>query len=163
MFTIVVACCRSGAIGREGGLLHRIAEDLEFFKNTTLGHRIIVGRKTYESIPNRLPGREVIIVTSNKDYFCPKRQDLIIAQSLEEAFSFCREDEETFVIGGASIYQQALPFVEKIYLTRVEDDCVGDSYFKVDLEDWETLESEDFVTPKGLRYKRLILKRIRFS
>ena len=159
MLSIIVACCRSGAIGREGRLLHRISEDLEFFKNTTFGHRVIVGRKTYESIPNRLPGREVIVVTSNADYVCPVRSDIIITENLEEALSFCREGEETFVVGGASIYQQALPFVEKIYLTRVEDDCVGDAYFEIDFASWEIIERKEFVTKKGLRYERLILLR----
>ena len=157
MFSIIVACCKSWAIGKEGKIIHRIKEDLEFFKNKTLGHTVIVGRKTYESIPNRLPGRKIIVISSNKNYQCEVRKDIVVVADFAKAIEFTRGEEEVFIIGGTSVYEQGMKVADKIYLTLVDDYCDGDSYFKnFSEEDWGLQSSECFITSKNLSYQRLI-------
>lgn len=160
MFSILVCCCLSGAIGKNGNIIHSIKEDLQFFKNTTLNHTVIVGRNTYESIPNRLPGRNVIVISSNQNYKCKIREDIIVASSFEQAVEITQNEGEVFIIGGSFVYEQALKanIVDKIYLTLVLDDCEGDSYFKnFVLDNWTVVNKEEFVTSKNLPYQRLIL------
>ena len=117
MFSIIVAACRSGAIGRDGGVIHKVKEDFQFFKKTTMGHTIIVGRKTYESIPNRLTGRRVIVISSNKDYHCAFRDDIIVVENFDQAVEYSQNDDEVFIIGGAQIYKPAIKIAYRIYLT----------------------------------------------
>lgn len=148
---IIVACTRDFAIGRGGDLLFHISDDLKRFKSLTMGHPIIMGRKTFESFPKgALPGRRNIVVTRNSDYAAP---GIETAKSLEEALAMSGDaSSECFVIGGGEIYAQALPLASRIELTlidaTVED---ADTYFpKLTSEEWGMPASADFdrIDPK---------------
>ena len=103
-----------------------LPEDLKRFKRLTMGHHIIMGRKTWESIGRLLPGRTTVIVTRNQDYLVP---GAIIAHSLEEAIERCANDDEIFVIGGAEIYRAALPLADRLLITQIDREIAGDTLF----------------------------------
>ena len=119
------------ALGKDGRLLWQIPEDMKRFKELTSGHPVIMGRKTWESIPAKfrpLPNRKNIVVTRNADF---KAEGAVIANSVEGAIAEAETSnpEEIFIIGGAEIYRQALPFADRLYLTLVESDAEGDAFF----------------------------------
>ena len=119
-------------IGNGNKLLWHIPSDMKRFRDTTMGHPIIMGRKTYESLPDKyrpLPGRKNIIVTRQENY--PAPQEVLITHSLEDALTKAKslDSEEIFIGGGQQIYEQALPFIEKLYLTIVDTDKTGDTFF----------------------------------
>lgn len=151
---------KSNAIGkRTGELLFRISDDLKRFKALTVGHPIIMGRKTYESIGKALPGRANIIVTRNQDF---KAEECIVASSLDEAIEKAgKVDKEIFVIGGGEIYRQAFSKADRLYLTIVESDVKGDIFFP----DWrndfkkETFREERTDEKTGLKYSWVDLER----
>lgn len=127
IFVAIVGVRR--AIGKNNDLLYRISEDLKRFKSITLGHPIIMGRKTFDSIGKALPGRTNIVITRDTNY---EKEGVIAANSLEEALSKAKEidQEEIFIIGGGEIYKQALPFTTKLYLTKIDaDDKDADIFF----------------------------------
>jgi dihydrofolate reductase len=113
-------------IGLAGGLPWHIPGDLKHFKAVTMGHPIIMGRKTHESIGRPLPGRRNIVVTRRADY---RAGGCEVVHSFDEALRATRAEEEVFVIGGAELYVEALPRAERVYLTRVEGSFEGDTYF----------------------------------
>lgn len=144
--SIIVAMAENRAIGYRNKLpWSRLPEDLKRFKEITLGHTIIMGRKTFESIGRALPGRKNIIVTSDKNY-ASKALDCIIVSSINDAIQKTEalDGDEIFVIGGAEIYKQFLPMAEKIYLTLVHKEWPGDAFFPdLDLVKWEEIERAD--------------------
>lgn len=160
--TIIVAATRNFAIGRKGDLLFHISDDLKRFKALTMGHPIIMGRKTFESFPKgALPGRRNIVITRNPSYSAP---GIEIAQSLEEALAMCGTSSECFVIGGGEIYSQALPYASKIELTLIDmvvDDA--DTFFPVlDTGEWPMSAEQpfDLTDPKsGVHYAFMTLRR----
>ena len=135
---LIVAVARNGVIGRAGTLPWHLSEDLKHFKKTTTGHAIIMGRKTYESIGRPLPERRNIVVTASGMRF----EGCETAASLEEAIALAREtDECPFIIGGASLYHEALPIATEIHLTTIDEDYEGDTFFPTELPDFEETES----------------------
>ncbi len=160
VITIIVACTRDFGIGRGGDMLFHISEDLKRFKALTMGAPIIMGRKTFESLPKgALPGRRNIVITRRADYSAPGIETV---GSLDEAMELCRGTEECFIIGGGEIYAQALPIASKIELTYI-DTTVGDAdtYFP-DLTSgrWNMNQTPEFdhVDPKtGVRYAFMTL------
>jgi len=125
----IAAIGKNRELGKGGNLIWRFSEDLKRFKSITCCHPVIMGRKTFESIGKALPNRSNIVVTRQKDFSAPMCQ---IAQSLEDAInkaSNCVGSEEIFIIGGAEIYKQAMPFVEKLYLTIIDQEAEADAYF----------------------------------
>jgi dihydrofolate reductase len=142
---LIVAVARNGVIGREGGLPWHIPEDLKHFKNTTLGHAIIMGRRTHDSIGRPLPKRRNIVVTRRPGLELPGCER---AESLDEAIALARTtDPCPFIIGGASLYAEALPMVTELHVTRVDDDVEGDVHFPDDLSAFEEVESRRGETP----------------
>ena len=138
--SLIVAVSENGAIGKDNQLLWRLPDDLKRFKQLTLGNPMIMGRKTFESIGKPLPGRTSIVVTRNQDY---APEGVVIAHSLESAFEKAKElhADNAFVIGGGELYEQAIPFTDYIYLTRVHTTVEGDTYFELpDLEKWVLTE-----------------------
>lgn len=119
---------RTRALGKDGALLWRIPEDLKRFKRLTQGHAIIMGRKTFESIGHALPDRTNIIVTRNPNYAAP---GCIVSPTPEAALEVAlrHEHEEVFIIGGGEIFKELLPATSRLYLTLVEDDAPGDTFF----------------------------------
>lgn len=157
---IIVAAGRDNAIGRRGDLAFHIREDLRRFKSLTMGHPVIMGRKTFESLPKgALPGRRNIVITSQPDYTAPGAE---VAHSVDEALGMCRDAEVTFIIGGASIYAQALPLADTIHLTRIDADSPdADTFFpEMDVRAWtETPEAPLATDPSGLPYLFVTLRR----
>lgn len=115
-------------IGKDGKLLWHIPEDLKHFKKVTMGHPIIMGRKTYESIGKPLPGRVNIVITRNEDF---RPEGVVVTHSLEEAIEKAQslDKEEVFVIGGGQIYEQAIGVADKLYLTLIDDQKEADVFF----------------------------------
>lgn len=139
--TIVVAISQNNAIGRDNQLLWHLPADLKHFKSITTGHTVIMGRKTYDSIGKPLPNRRNIVITRQQGL---QLAGIEVVNSLEEALSLCKTDEEVFIIGGAEIYKQALPLVHKIELTRVHQEFEADAFFsELAKETWKEVWKED--------------------
>ena len=138
--TMIVAASENGVIGVSGDLPWRLSSDLKRFKRLTMGHHIIMGRKTFDSIGKLLPGRTTVIVTRQRGF---EFEGAKIAHSIEEAIEACGEDETPFVTGGAEIYRLAMPFIKEIQLTRVHVEIEGDTHLpEIDWNQWELVESD---------------------
>ena len=135
MVSIIVAIARNGIIGDKNALLWHIKEDMRFFRTTTSGHAVVMGRKTFESLGSKpLPKRTNIVITRADREF----EGALTAHSLVEAIRMAGEDEEIFVMGGAQIYREALSVVDRMYITVVERDYEGDTSFpEIDFSQWE--------------------------
>ena len=137
--TIIAAVSTNNVIGFNNKLIWNIPNDLKRFKELTLGHSVIMGRKTFESLPNPLPKRRNIIITKNKDY---SRDGIEVTSNIEDAIDLCKGDSQPFIIGGGEIYSQTIEIVDKIELTRVYKDYQGDTFFPdIPLDKFE-LDSE---------------------
>ena len=159
--SIIVAVTRNNAIGTNGDLLYHISADLKHFKEITMGHPIIMGRKTFESFPNGpLPGRRNIVITRNADY---AHQGIEVVHSLKEAIEAVADTDETMVIGGGEIYREAMPIASRLYLTEIDatrDDA--DTFFpNINRDEWEIeSQSETFEDPRsGVSYRFTCLSR----
>jgi dihydrofolate reductase len=145
MISIIVAVSDDWGIGKDNELLWHISEDLKRFKRLTTGKTVIMGKKTWESLPRRpLPGRKNIVLTDN-----PKEiiENAVTAYSIEGALGKCEKDEEIFIIGGGSIYRQFMPIADQLYITHVHKKAQADIYFpEIDLKIWEITEKEEFKT-----------------
>jgi dihydrofolate reductase len=127
VIALIAAVARNRAIGKDNALLWRLSEDLQFFKRTTMGCPVIMGRKTYDSIGRPLPGRRNIVITRNAEWSAPGVE---AAPSLQAALSMLGEDTaKAFVIGGAQIYAEALPLVDEVVLTEIDHDFDADAFF----------------------------------
>jgi len=125
---------RNRVIGANGAIPWHLPEELKRFKSVTMGHHIVMGRKTWESIGRPLPGRTSVIVTRQRDYRAP---GAIVVHSLDAAIAACGGDTEIFVIGGAGLYAQALPRADRLYLTTVEAEVAGDAVMpEFEMKDW---------------------------
>jgi len=159
--SLVVAMARNRVIGRDNALPWRLPADLAHFKKVTMGHPIVMGRRTYESIGKALPGRQNIVVTHNRAYTAP---GCTVVPSLEAAWQAAGDTEEVCVIGGTSLFREALPIADVIHLTHVEAEVAGDTYFPdFDRSEWtETEVSRHGVDERHaypLRILRLVRKR----
>lgn len=126
ILTLIAAMGNNRVIGNQGKIPWHLPEDMAHFKENTLGHAIIMGRKTFDSIGKALPGRKNIVISRNSSW---KKEGVIMAHSLEEALSLCHSDNEVFIIGGAEIYTQAYPQAHRLLLTFIEHDFDGDTFF----------------------------------
>jgi dihydrofolate reductase len=141
--TLVVAASQNNAIGKDNQLLWHLPKDMRFFKNTTWGMPILMGRKTFESLGSKLlPGRLNIILTQQKNLVL---EGAVVVNSIQEAIKVAAEQDykELMVIGGGQVYQEALPLAQKIWLTRVHTHIEGDVFFpELSLNTWSLLSSE---------------------
>ena len=155
--SLIAAVARNGAIGKDNQLLCRISEDLKFFKRTTLGCPVLMGRKTWDSIGRPLPGRRNIVITRNPLWHAEGAER---APSLADAIERVSDAPKVFVIGGAEIYAQALPMADELVLTEVDADLDGDTHFPAwdrarftpSASDWQTSEH-------GVRYRWVTYRR----
>lgn len=162
MLSIIVCIARNGAIGNKGKLLYHLRADLQQFKTLTTGHTIIMGHRTHQSLPKgSLPNRRNIVL-SRWNLFIPRAE---VCSSLSEALEQCAGEEEVFVIGGASVYKEALPLADRLYLTEVDDTPEeADTFFpEIDKKQWREVERRhheadeqnerpfDFVTLERIR------------
>lgn len=123
---IIVAMAKNRTIGINNTLPWRISEDLKHFKNLTMGHHMIMGRKTFESIGKALPGRTTVVVSRDRSL---KIDGCVVAHSLPEAIAACATDSQIFVVGGADIYAQAIDLADTLHITEVQQTVIGDAYF----------------------------------
>ncbi|EKD50605.1 MAG: dihydrofolate reductase [uncultured bacterium] len=160
MLSIIVAIAKNNCIGINNQMPWHIPEDFAHFKKITMGHTVVMGEKTFESIGKPLPGRKNIIITLLKNYH-PEGVDVI--HGLDELFALAQGDDEVFVIGGATIYKLTLPYADRLYLTRVNITLDGDAFFpQIDFEnDFEIVEEGDvlFSAKQGLEYQFVVAER----
>jgi dihydrofolate reductase len=150
IISIIAAVAENSVIGKDNKLLWHIPDDLKRFKKITLGHPIIMGRKTFESIRRPLPGRLNIIISRNSEF---KIEECVVVSSLEDALKIAAEHDaqEVFIIGGASIYKEAISYAHKLYLTKVHRSFEGDAFFPSYDDFKKVIASEDHQY-EGLSY-----------
>lgn len=147
MLTIIAAVGKNNELGYNNKMLWHLPNDLKRFKQITTGHTLIMGRKTFESLPGLLPDREHFIITRNSSYHVENNKNsnssVIIFNSIEEMMKSLEKDKEYFVIGGGEIYRQLLLYTEEIYLTVIDEEFVADAFFpEIDYNQWEIIEKE---------------------
>lgn len=157
---LIAAMARNRVIGQNNALIWHLPEDLKHFKNTTSGHHIIMGRKTYDSIGRPLPNRVNIVVSRNADLHIP---GVMVVNSLEAAIQKAAADAQPFVVGGAQLYEAALPYATDLYLTQIDHDFEGDAFFPEFPEsEWQLVARTDHHKegPDGFNYSFLHFQRI---
>ncbi|CAN1563687.1 FolA Dihydrofolate reductase [Burkholderiaceae bacterium] len=148
--SLIVAYAQNRVIGRDNTLPWKLPSDLAHFKRTTLGHPIIMGRKTWESLGRPLPGRRNIVISRDANY---PAQGAECVTSLAQAIAAVQDLEEAFVIGGAQIYQEALPFAQQVIATEVQESVEGDAFFApLDKAQWIEASRQSHPTENGLRF-----------
>jgi dihydrofolate reductase len=139
--SIIAAMGKNRAIGRDGGLPWRLPADMRFFKKTTMGHHLVMGRRTWDELGAPLPGRTTIVISRDPS-FAPK--GAVVARSLDEALQLAAGEEEVFVAGGAVIYALALPVADRMVLTLIDAEFEADTFFPAfDEKEWEIVARED--------------------
>ena len=141
---------KNRVIGIANTLPWRLPEDLKHFKSLTLGHHILMGRKTWESLPGKLPGRTSVVITRSENLQAP---GCIVANSIGDAIAACSGDDEIFFIGGEALYRQALDLADRIYLTEIKADFAGDAWFpEFDANLWRETGRKPCKSDGGLEY-----------
>jgi len=150
--SIIVAADENNAIGIDGNLLTHLPNDLKYFKTVTQGHPVIMGRKTFESLPKgALPNRRNIAITQNKELQFERCE---MVSSINEAIELCKDESEIFIIGGGTIYKEAIELADKLYLTRIHHQFENaDTYFpEVDPAIWKEISNEDHPIDEKHKY-----------
>jgi len=141
MIVLIAAVGNNNELGKDNGLLWHLPDDFKRFKELTSGHYIIMGRKTFESLPKMLPNRTHIIITHNPKYVAP--EGCLVVTSIENAIELCPKNQEIYAIGGGKIYTQLVEYASKIELTRVHHDFVADTFFpEINSDSWKLTQSE---------------------
>ena len=150
MLTIIAAVAKNNALGKNNDLIWHLPADLKRFKEITLGHHIIMGRKTFESLGKPLPNRTTIIITRNPDYIAP---GCIVVNELTEAIKAAAEDENPYILGGAEIYKQAMSYADILDLTLVHESFDADVFFpNIDMSKWTEMSRRDFKADEKNKY-----------
>ncbi len=163
MLSIIVAKAKNNIIGKDNQLLWHIPEDLKRFKDLTTGHVIIMGRKTFESLGKVLPDRKHIVFSQNPD-FKVANENVEVVHSMLQIQEYIENEEENFVIGGAMIYNLLMPYVQKMYVTEIDKDFEGDTFFpRINEETWEEVSREKGTqeAESGLTYSFVVYKRVK--
>lgn len=153
LISAITAVSQNNVIGLNNSLPWHLSADMKFFKKTTMGHVVVLGRKSYEAFGKAYPGRTNIVITRQKDFHLP---DARVVHSVEAALEQARslEKEEIFILGGAQIFEQSLPLVDRIYLTRIYENFEGDTFFpKIDFDEWELVKEEQHEPDEKNIYK----------
>jgi dihydrofolate reductase len=160
--SIIVAIAENNAIGKDNKLLWHISDDLKRFKKLTIGHTVIMGKKTFESLQvHPLQNRTNIVLSNDKG---EKIEGCVMAYSIEEALAKCPDNEECFVIGGGMVYRQFFKIADRLYITKVHKSFDADTFFpEIKYEDWELIEEEDHIQAddNNLPYSYNVYKRKR--
>jgi dihydrofolate reductase len=158
--SLVAAVARGGVIGRDSGIPWRLPEDMQRFRAITMGHPVVMGRRTWESLPDRfrpLPGRGNVVVTRNPDWSAHGADR---AGSIEDALRLLEDEPQVFVIGGGEIYAAALPHADELVLTEIEAEIEGDTYFpEWDRDDFEEVARERRITAEGVPFSFVTYER----
>ncbi|HBJ1646362.1 dihydrofolate reductase [Clostridium botulinum] len=163
MLSIIVAIAKNNVIGNDNKLIWHISEDLKRFKEITSGKTIVMGRKTFESLPGVLPNRKHIILTRDKNFKVNSECVEIIYDFDELLNKYKNSDTEVFIIGGGEIYKQLLPHTYKLYLTKINKDFDGDTYFpQINYDDFKVDYESDIITDEKskLEYNFINLSRL---
>jgi dihydrofolate reductase len=141
--SIIAAVATNGVIGRAGDLPWHLSSDLKRLKAMTMGHHMVMGRRTWDTLGRPLPGRRIVVITRNRD-FAP--EGVLTAGSVESALLLAQGDGEVFIAGGAEIYEQSLHRADVMYITRVHAEPEGDTFFPEfdDVNEWQLTDSEHF-------------------
>ena len=140
--SLIVAMAKNRVIGADGRIPWHLPNELQLFKSVTMGHHIIMGRKTWESITRLLPGRTTVIVPRRRDFSVP---GALVAHTLDEAIKYCAGDSEIFIIGGGELYRAALPLADRIYLTVVDAEPAGDTRMpELDAAQWRLTDTKKY-------------------
>lgn len=154
--SIIVARARNGVIGKDNQLIWHLSDDLKRFKTLTMGHPIVMGRKTFESLPKVLPGRVHYVLTGNPDYKAP--EGVLLFHDVKELLAALPAGE-SFVIGGEHMYRELLPYADTMYITEIEEDFEGDAYFpRFDPFRWkleESVEGEGKLPHRFCTYRKV--------
>jgi len=156
---LIYARARNGVIGKDNQMPWHLPEDLAHFKRVTLGQPVIMGRKTWDSLPPRfrpLPGRVNVVITRQSDW---QAEGAVVAHSLQAAMELCAEHADAWVIGGAQIYAQALPLATSAEITEIALDVAGDAYAPTFGPDWAETRRESHLAASGLAYSFVTLTR----
>jgi len=161
MISIIAAIANHNVLGKNNQLIWHLPADLKRFKKTTTGHCVIMGRKTFESLGKALPNRTNIIVTKNKNF---SAKNCVIVHSLTDALNYAKADDNTFILGGANIYKQAMDFADVLDLTLVHYNFEGDVFFpEIDLNIWKETVRQDFKADTENKYDYSFVRFERFS
>ncbi|MGH8764471.1 MAG: dihydrofolate reductase [Burkholderiales bacterium] len=154
---LVAAVARNGVIGANSKLPWHLPEDLAHFKKLTLGHPIIMGRRTWDSLGRPLPGRENIVISRRPGFEAPQAS---VASSIEAAVALCAGEAVAFVIGGAEIYAAALPLADGLVMTEIDRDYEGDTRFPDwDRRAWKVSQRETHISKDGVRFEFVLYER----
>nr|AIA12458.1 Dihydrofolate reductase [uncultured bacterium] len=149
VISTIVAVSRNNVIGKDNETPWYLPAELARFKELTIGHHVIMGRKTHESIGRALPGRQNIVVTRNQNYHAKGCE---VVTSIQEALDLAKDADEVFIIGGAAIYDQIMALLNRIYLTKVDASVDGDRYFKFNKDEWKQVSSEKHPADEKNKY-----------
>ncbi len=156
--SLIAAVANNNVIGRENKLIWYLPADLKYFKNLTMGHTLIMGRKTFESIGKPLKGRTIIVLTGKKDYDALGCQ---LAASIKDALKLVKDEKEVFVAGGSQVYEQTIDLhhTRRLYITRVYANFEGDAFFPdIDPEKWELVSIEEYEPDEKNKYPYAFLQ-----
>lgn len=157
--SLIAAMAKNRIIGRDNQLPWRLPEDLRYFKATTLGKPVIMGRKTWESLGRPLPGRRNLVVTRNGDYVAAGGETV---PSLEAAVAAVASEEEAFIIGGAELYRQALQYADRLYLTEIEQEFAGDASFpELEPGRWREVSRNRQTAESGLEFAFVVYQHLK--
>lgn len=152
--SIIAAIGKNLELGKGNDLIWHFKDDMKFFKDATTGHTVVMGRKTFESLPHALPNRRNIVITSNGDYVADGAE---VVTSIDDAIALAG-DSEIFVIGGGAIYTAMLPMADKLYLTEIDaSDDEAEIYFpSFNKDDYTREKLTDFVTKSGIHFEHIL-------
>lgn len=159
MISLMVAHDPNRVIGLNNDLPWHIPEDLAYFKETTMGKAMVMGRKTYESIGRPLPGRESIVITRNKDFTA---EGVVVVHDIEEAIKQAKEyAEEVMIIGGAEIFRMTLDIADRLYITLIKNEYEGDTFFPSYGPEWKLISTtEEMISKNGATFSYLVYEKI---
>lgn len=156
MISLIVAHDKNRVIGYENAMPWHLPGDLQYFKEMTMGKPIVMGRKTFESIGRPLPGRRNIVITRNAQYAA---DGIEVVNSLKEAIELAKDAEEIMVIGGEQIFRQVLPQASRLYITLIDEEYKGDTFFPP-YDEWKMVQhSEPITTPEGISFQYCIFEK----
>ena len=153
---IIAAIGKNNELGKNNDLIWKLKGDMKFFRDTTMGHTVVMGRKTFESLPKMLPGRKHVVISTNEI----KNNEIELYKSIKEFLTKYKEyDGDVFVIGGATIYEQFIDIASKIYLTQIDDSKEADVYFPLfNKNEWEQ-EELGYNQENSINYKHVLYKK----
>lgn len=160
---IMAAIAKNNVIGKNNNLIWRLPADFRFFKKTTIGHTLIMGRKTFESLDNPLPHRDSLVVTRNKDY---TSDSITVFHSLGSALEYCEKKklEKVFILGGGEIYSQSMDIADKMIITEVHEEFEGDTHFPdIDKDTWKEISREEHKADEKNKYDFAFVEYVRKS